>query len=126
MLSRVSQRAELPSERLGAGVADVLTLTLPRADGILAADELTAARRWLRAAATYLLQFCPEEDHIPYNLLKLAQQDKEVLDILAGENLPPEQARELSNVPACMAKMPEAIWLLTEPKMEKLGTMYVQ
>ena len=77
-----------------------------------------------RAVALFLLERCPEEDHIYGKLVTLANTDPETLSTLDFAGWPTHYSRELANVPRAVKLGLEAvIWMLTKPQFARLDQL---
>lgn len=114
----------LPPEPLAEQIAQVLVFHLPRF--LEPTDtELCDSRRWLRAAILFLFTSCPEEDHIPYNLIRLADIDKETREQMNLSALPACYRTDFINAPPTMLKasLEPIFWSLAEPPKSSLDAL---
>lgn len=83
--------------------------------------EIGDSRRWLGAAALFLLVRCPETDHTFGQLIKLANTDSKTLAQLNFSGWPAHYSKDLANVPRAVKVGLEAvIWRLVKPQVSRL------
>ena len=123
LLDHTPAAPNLPPEILADQIAHQLLFRLSLVTEMTDA-EICDNRRWLRAAALFLLERCPEEDHIYGKLVTLANTDPETLSTLDFSGWPAHYSQELANVPRAVKVGLEAvIWMLTKPRFDLLNQL---
>lgn len=116
--------SSLPPEQLTEQITQVLVFHLPRFLDPTDA-ELCGSRRWLRAATLFLLMSCPEEDHTPYSLIRLADIDRETREMMNLSSLPARYRADFAADPptALKASLEPIFCSLAQPSKASLDSL---
>ena len=119
----IPDSAAMPPEVLADQIAQQLVIQLTQVTD-LDDRELCDSWRWLRAAALFLLDRCPECDHTFGQLLKLAKTASDTLALLDFSVWPAHYSHELANIPRAVKVGLEAVlWSLTKPQFSRLDQL---
>ena len=78
-------------------------------------NTLCFYKGWLETVIEYVLDSCPEEDHILYSLVKLAALEGRLVDEIMGNDIPRKTRQIILHPPENLHEaLEEAIWFLME------------
>lgn len=120
LMDHIPAAPDWPPEILADQIAHQLLFRL-RLVTDMTDTEVADSWRWLRAAALFLLEQCPEGDHTYGKLITLVNTNPETLAMLDFSGWPEHYSKNLASVPrAVKAGLEAVIWMLVKPQVSRL------